>query len=190
MTDNLKSQKQTYREQARLHRDKLDVNSADLEKIVDVFFENFEFTPEIIFASYWPVGKEFDCRALMDELTKRGFQCALPVTTKESRVMKFFTWSHDSKMKQGVWNVLEPEDGKEVSPDVVLAPMLAFDQKGNRLGQGGGHYDATIENLRKNKDVTFIGVGYAEQAVLFKLPQEDHDIKMDFVLTPQGVIDF
>lgn len=187
---NLKSQKQQCREEARLHRDRLNVSEADFEQVSDVFFAEVNANKDNIIALYWPVGKELDCRFLLAELVTRGYQCALPVASKESRVMKFLLWTHDTKMKQGAWSVPEPEAGEEVQPDLVLAPLLAFDQGGYRLGQGGGHYDTTMEALRAQKQVQYIGIGYAEQAVLLKLPREDHDIPLDAMLTPQGLIEF
>ena len=75
-------------------------------------------------------------------------------------------------------------------PDILLIPFLSFDRYGYRLGQGGGYYDATLAHLREEKDILAIGMGYAQQAVLFKLPAEDHDQKMDMVITPQNVHDF
>ena len=48
----------------------------------------------------------------------------------------------------------------------------------------------TMADLRTKRDVTYIGIGYAEQAVLFKLPREEHDIQLDYMLTPQSVINF
>ena len=93
-------------------------------------------------------------------------------------------------MQEGAWNVPEPVSEKELVPDIVLTPLLAFDQKGYRLGYGGGHYDNTIADLRTKKDVRYIGIGHAEQAVLLKLPREAHDIPLDAMLTPQGLIEF
>lgn len=190
MTDSAKEQKQAYRDHARLHRDRTDRDQTDFETVIDVFFKNFEPNKDQVIAAYWPAGKEFDCRFLMDELVKQGFQCALPRVVKDSRILEFVEWSHDTKMTQGAFDIEEPEEGNILVPDIVIAPLLAFDQKGYRLGQGGGYYDATLESLRTQKDITYIGIGYAEQAVLFKLPREDHDIPLDYMLSPKGVIDF
>lgn len=186
----LKSQKQEMREQARLHRDRLDVDETVYESIIEVFFNELDVSSDKIISLYWPVGKEFDGRYLMDELVKRNFTCVLPVASRETRVMKFRQWMHDTPMGNGDFGVPEPKEGVELLPDVVLAPLLAFDQKGYRLGQGGGHYDATLGNLREQKPVKYIGLGYAEQAVLLKLPREEHDIPLDAMLTPQGLIEF
>lgn len=187
---DVKEQKQAYRDHARDHRNRIERDETDFETIIDIFFEYFKPSKDEVIALYWPAGKEFDTRFLLDELVNQGYQCALPVATEGSRVMTFKKWTHDTEMTKGVWGVHEPQDAEEVKPDVIIAPLLAFDQKGYRLGQGGGHYDSTIENLRQNKEITYIGVGYAEQAVLFKLPTEDHDIPLDYVMTPKGVTDF
>jgi len=72
---NIESEKQTLRENARLHRDRLDVDEGDFERVIDVFFEKVNPSQDKVISLYWPVGKEFDCRYLLDELVKRGFQC-------------------------------------------------------------------------------------------------------------------
>jgi len=82
---------------------------------------------------------------------------------------------------------MEPVSENYIDPDILLIPLLAFDQRGARLGYGKGHYDATLAELKKRKQITAIGIGYAQQAVLFKLPSEDHDEELDMVITPQFV---
>ncbi|MCI5060800.1 MAG: 5-formyltetrahydrofolate cyclo-ligase [Alphaproteobacteria bacterium] len=184
-------QKQTYREQARLHRDRLAVTQSDYEQVIDVFFDYFNPPENAAIATYWPVGKEFDCRYLLDECLSRSHVCALPVIENGSRLLKFHAWNHDCEMKENALGILEPQNTEEVTPDYIIAPLLAFDQKGNRLGQGGGYYDATLAHLREGgEEVQFIGIGYAEQAVLFNLPVEEHDQKLDYMLTPNEVIEF
>ena len=190
MTENLKSEKDNLREQARLHRDRMTIDESDFERVIDIFFADVNPPQDKIISLYWPVKREFDTRFLLDELVKRGFTCCLPKAVKETRVMTFYEWTHDTKMIEGAWGVPEPEDGKALQPDIVIAPLLMFDQKGYRLGQGGGYYDSTLEALRAQKEVQYIGIGYAEQAVLLKLPREEHDIPLDGMLTTQGLIEF
>jgi 5-formyltetrahydrofolate cyclo-ligase len=190
MVEDFKQEKQNYREHAKLHRDRIDIDETDFESIINIFLEFFKPRKEHLIAAYWPRGKEFDCRFLLDELVGQGCGCALPRVQKDSRILEFIKWTHDTPMKEAAFDIQEPQYGDVVKPDMVLAPLLAFDQKGYRLGYGGGYYDATIQALRKQKEITYIGVGYAEQAVLFKLPREAHDIPLDYMLTPQGVIDF
>lgn len=190
MPDDVKNQKHAAREHARDHRDRIERDETDFETVVEIFFEEFSPPKDQIIAVYWPVGKEFDSRFLLDELVKQGHQCVLPCVQKDDRILKFSKWSHDAEMEKNYLGISEPKNPDFIEPDLVLAPLLAFDQKGYRLGQGGGYYDATIADLRTKKDVSYIGLGYAEQAVLLKLPREDHDIRLDYMLTPKGVIDF
>jgi 5-formyltetrahydrofolate cyclo-ligase len=70
---------------------------------------------------------------------------------------------------------------------VILAPLLAFDRKGFRLGYGGGYYDRTLAELRRTGEVIAIGLGFAvqEQAAV---PSEPWDQTLDMILTECGLI--
>jgi 5-formyltetrahydrofolate cyclo-ligase len=78
--------------------------------------------------------------------------------------------------------------GEAVAPDLVIAPLLAFDRKGGRLGQGAGHYDRTLANLRALKPVFVLGLGYAGQEVA-EIPLEAHDQRLDAILTETEYIE-
>ncbi|MEM6811850.1 MAG: 5-formyltetrahydrofolate cyclo-ligase [Pseudomonadota bacterium] len=181
--------KNQYREQAKLHRERRPIDEAEFEAVVDIFFDYFKPEKDQVISGYWPNGNEFDIRFLLDEIVNRELTCALPVLEKD-RVLTFRQWSHDAKMKDNQFGVLEPQETEELIPDIVLAPLLAHDQKGYRLGYGGGYYDATIAKLREEREIKYIGIGYADQAVLFTLPNEEHDVPLDFYLSPQGVKEF
>ena len=181
--------KETIREQARFHRDRLAVDQMDFERVINAFMSGFKPQKEDVIALYWPSGKEFNTRFLIDELVKQEFQCALPCVEKGSRIFSFKTWKPDDPLEKGAYGIYEPVEGEAVEPNVFICPLLAFDRYGYRMGQGGGYYDATIAHYRAQKDITAIGVGYGQQAVLFNLPIEEHDQKMDYVLTPEGMID-
>lgn len=74
-----------------------------------------------------------------------------------------------------------PEDDVHPSwPDVVVVPGLAFTQRGERLGQGGGWYDRFLPGVRA--DCTTIGVCFGPQLVE-SLPVEGHDVRLDHVIT-------
>ncbi len=190
MSDAKQKTKQQYREHALAHRKNRVSDESDFERVVDVFFENYDGENDRIIALYWPIKKEFDTRFLMDELVIRGFTVVLPVVQKKKREMVFKKWTHDVLMKANQFGILEPLEGDEYLPDIILAPFLAYDQKGNRLGYGKGHYDNTVTAIRVEKSVQYVGIGYEDQAVLFDLPTEDHDIRLDYLLTPDGVKEF
>ena len=73
-------------------------------------------------------------------------------------------------------------------PDLVIAPVPAFDRRGGRVGQGGGHYDRTLEALRAGKKVFVLGLAYSGQEIE-AAPMESHDQKLDAILTETGYIE-
>lgn len=84
---------------------------------------------------------------------------------------------------------LQPNsDQQEVHPvtlDMVLVPGLAFDPTGSRLGYGMGFYDRLLSQV--SATAVKIGVTYTE-LVFPELPQEEHDIRMDLLVTESGVV--
>jgi 5-formyltetrahydrofolate cyclo-ligase len=76
-----------------------------------------------------------------------------------------------------------PGQGKSiVKPDIIIVPAIAFDRTGNRLGRGGGFYDAYLRNFDGPK----IGI-CKELQLVDELPIEEHDVKVDFVITEKMV---
>jgi 5-formyltetrahydrofolate cyclo-ligase len=183
-------EKEELREQAILHRERIRPEGEDVEAIAALFRDHIKPQAGQVVAAYWPMGNEIDVRYIIDDLIRRRIDVALPVSGKTSREMVFSRWDGKGDLIKGAYGVFVPPQDDPVEPDIILVPMLAFDRKGNRLGRGGGHYDATIAALRQKKTVLVIGIAYAAQAVLFNLPAEEHDQKMDMIITPQGVHDF
>jgi len=181
--------KAALREQAIAHRDRIRPEDEDIENVSTLFFDHVDLSGKII-SVYWPMGKEFDSRYLIQDLMKTGKQIAIPVPARGGRVMSFRLWDGKTNLTQGSYGTMIPPEGELVEPDILVIPFLAFDRKGHRLGRGAGHYDATIASLRSKKEILTIGVGYAAQAVLFNLPAEEHDQPLDMVITPSGVHDF
>ncbi|MCB1555994.1 MAG: 5-formyltetrahydrofolate cyclo-ligase [Alphaproteobacteria bacterium] len=184
------SQKDVLRAEAVRNRERIDPASEDPDAIVDLFLTHVKPAHDQIIALYWPKGREFDPYALLERLLRDGFVCSLPVVKKETRVLSFARWDETIPLAEGPFGVMQPaaeEPDSLVEPDILCVPFLAFDRRGQRLGYGGGYYDATIRALRDKKELVAVGLGYAQQAVLFNLPREDHDEMLDWVVTPQGV---
>ena len=76
--------------------------------------------------------------------------------------------------------LIEPGDIDPTLLDVVVVPGLAFTSGGDRLGQGGGHFDRFLTSLRG--DCLRIGVAFHEQLVA-ELPTAEHDVAVDVVIT-------
>ena len=71
--------------------------------------------------------------------------------------------------------------------DIVIAPGLGFDRKGNRLGRGGSYYDRFFAN--KNLRAIKCGLSFEEQ-IISSVPVAEHDIRMDMLVTDDEVLYF
>jgi 5-formyltetrahydrofolate cyclo-ligase len=150
----------------------------------------FEIPLGTIVAGYSPIRSEIDPVPLMRQLVVRGAQLALPAIITGDQPLKFRAWSPGDRLRRGRLGILEPSaEAKEVIPDMLLVPLAAFDRSGHRIGYGAGHYDRTLEQLRRIKAVTAIGVAFAVQEVE-AVPALLHDAALDYVLTETRVLDF
>ncbi|WP_456297783.1 5-formyltetrahydrofolate cyclo-ligase [Aquidulcibacter paucihalophilus] len=140
-------------------------------------------------AGYIPFKTEIDPRPLMRAWAAKGAQLCLPRTPPkggEGAGLTFHLCDPDdpSDLEKSAWGVMEPKAHlPQVRPDVVLVPLLGFDRLGNRLGQGQGHYDRTLEALRAEGVVLAVGLAFAAQEVAY-MPVEPHDQRLDWIITP------
>jgi len=136
-----------------------------------------------VVSGFFPYKSEISTLPLLKRLQGEGWQIAMPVVMGEGLPLTFRAWSPGDPTVPGVWNIPVPaETSPEVFPDVLLVPMLAFDNAGYRLGYGGGFYDRTLVKLRALKPVTAVGVAYADQQVE-RVPRADYDQPLDHVMT-------
>jgi 5,10-methenyltetrahydrofolate synthetase len=133
-----------------------------------------------IVSLYWPFRGEPDLRGWIERVEEQGGRTALPVVIKKGWPLEFRIWSPGDPLERGVWNILVPAHGPSVQPDVVIAPVVGFDEANYRLGYGGGFFDRTLAAMPKRPLV--IGVGYAESRIRTIYPQP-HDIPMDVIVT-------
>jgi len=138
-----------------------------------------------VVAAYHPLPGEIDPLPLLAMFACEGASTALPVAEPD-RSLTFRAWKPGDPLARGLFGVDTPtEDADIVAPDFVLAPMLAFDARGRRLGYGAGFYDRALERLRAERPVTVIGLAYEAQRVR-RVPTRPHDQKMDWILTERA----
>lgn len=141
-----------------------------------------------IIAGYRPVRREADPAPLLRELAERGHTLALPCVLENQRLV-FRQWQFGDPLREGAWKIEEPlKQAPQVTPDVVLLPVVAFDPQGQRLGYGGGYYDRLLadpvyERARR------VGYAYEFQKVE-RLPSEAHDATLDYVVTEAALYRF
>ena len=97
--------------------------------------------------------------------------------------MEFRRWDLGAVLEPDSLGVPSPLRSASVAhPDLIVVPLLAFDRRGGRLGQGGGFYDRTLAALRRDRPVFALGLAYAGQE-LDEVPTDPHDQRLDAILT-------
>jgi 5-formyltetrahydrofolate cyclo-ligase len=149
------------------------------------------FPPELArlspVAGYWPVGTEIDPRPLLAMLAKLGCAIALPRMQQRDAPARFLAWRAGEALSADAFGVPSPPtSGTELAPALIIAPLLAFDRKGRRLGQGGGHYDRIIAKHRPLGAI-IAGLAYAAQEIE-TVPVGAHDAPLDWIITEREAI--
>lgn len=142
-------------------------------------------TPDSVVAGYIAIGSEADPARLIEGAAALGCITALPHVTGKVAPMRFLQWTAGDPLEAGPFGLLQPcADAPEITPDIVLVPLVAFDTRLMRLGQGAGHYDRALSML---DDSAAIGIGWSVQATDI-LPTDPWDIPLDAVLTEKSWI--
>ena len=143
--------------------------------------------PGIIVAGYDARPDEADPALLLQALAHKGAHVAFPRVTGKGRALEFHLVPDNEILMPGAYGIHEPlAHWPRAVPDLLLVPLLGFDDHGYRLGYGGGYYDRTLASLSK---VRAIGIAYAGQRMDF-LPHDAHDYPLDAILTENGLLEF
>jgi 5-formyltetrahydrofolate cyclo-ligase len=134
---------------------------------------------------YVGIGDEPDTRVLLDRFHQAGVRVLLPVVLP-GLDLDWAEYEGPDALVTSDKGLLEPSGarlGREAigGVDVVLAPGLAVDADGRRLGQGGGCYDRALARVRNGTPV--LAIVFAEEVVAGPLPDEPHDRHVDGVIT-------
>jgi 5-formyltetrahydrofolate cyclo-ligase len=140
-------------------------------------------------AAYYSVGTEPDTRGLVYALWKRGTYVLLPLLLPDGDLDWASYEGPDSLVPgpRGLAEPGEPPRGADAvaRADVVLAPALAVDQAGNRLGRGGGSYDRAL--ARVGPLIPVIALLY-DAELLSHVPAEPHDTPVRAAVRPAAGI--
>jgi len=153
--------------------------------IRDALLERPEVQMAGTIAAYYSVGAEPDTRGLLFALWKRGSYVLLPLLRPDGD-LDWASYEGPESLVPGPRGLLEPGEpprgpGAVARADVVLAPALAVDRAGNRLGRGGGSYDRAL--ARVGPLVPLIALVY-DAELLDHVPAEPHDVKVRAAVSP------
>ena len=139
-----------------------------------------------IIGGYYPVNFEVDILELLNKLEKKGLKISLPVV-KKNKEMDFYNWSTNSLLKLNKYGIPEPKKIKKVFPDIILVPLVAFDNRLYRIGYGGGYYDRYIEKISNKKKILKIGIAHSCQKIN-KVPINKYDKRLDIIITEKYIL--
>ena len=137
-----------------------------------------------IISSFISIKTEISTGPLNDYLISLGKKICVPVILKNNKHLIFRLYDKQTLLKKGKFGILEPDaTKKEILPDLILTPCLAFDQFGYRLGYGGGYYDRTfIEFERLGHPFISVAIAFDGQKIN-KVTRDHNDQKMNYILT-------
>ena len=161
--------------------------------------KNFEINPHRILnflktqnynfknlGGYYPTNYEVDDLNILEYFEKKNYNILLPIIKKNNQ-MEFFNWTKNDPLKINKYGIPEPVSSKLYYPDILLVPLVGYDNNLNRLGYGGGFYDRYIEKIEKIKQIIKIGLAFSYQN-LKSIPINKYDKKLDFIITEKEIL--
>jgi 5-formyltetrahydrofolate cyclo-ligase len=131
-------------------------------------------------ALYVPLDDEAPVLRLAAALTDIGKTLCLPRIIDRLGSMDFLRWRREDQLYPGPFGTSHPEPGTgPVAPDAIIAPLLGFDRRMNRLGQGGGYYDRAFA---RHPEALRIGIAWSVQEYE-TVPADVWDLPLQAILT-------
>ena len=152
------------------------------------FFNKKFKNKKINLSFYYPSNCEVNILKFFHAVKKKKNIITLLPSIVKKNDMSFYRWNFLDILKVNKYGMLEPFfTKKNIIPDILLVPLLAFDKKNNRLGYGKGYYDRYLNKyLNKNKNIMTIGIAFAFQKYN-KIPSTKQDVKLNYILTENGM---
>ncbi len=147
-------------------------------------------------ALYIPFDGEMPTDAIANLIWRQGKLSYLPIVTPMQSQLCFVPYTQHSQLTNNQFGIAEPDytldkiiDINQL--DIVITPLIAFDDNGNRLGMGGGYYDKTFAFLRtlSEQHPQLMGIAYDFQRQT-SLPKHTWDVPLTAVITEKKVYEF
>ena len=185
-------QREKLRQSLRHQRDALDASEASEQSAAICARLVTHLNNAEHIAGYLALGKEVDLSALQNSAACEHVSYYVPVVQPQFRML-FAVVDKHTRFTQNCFGILEPDSSasqlKQASMmDVVLVPLVGFDEHCNRMGMGGGYYDRCFEH-RSTEHTTplLIGVAYDLQQTQTVYP-EHWDVPLDMIVTPSRTL--
>ena len=198
---SFKPMKQRNQLRQKMRQQRRALNEAEREQASLALCENiassrlFQNSRRIAF--YLPSDGEIDLLPLLHYAWQTDKQCFLPVLgLRNSRRLWFLPYQADTPLIPNRFGIPEPlhaNGERRFKPhglDLILLPLVAFDQQGNRLGMGGGYYDRTLSFLLHRRlwlKPHLLGTAYSFQQQT-TLPAQSWDVPLHAIATETGIL--
>ena len=184
--------KSALRKQALKERKSLtDADFGLLNKMLLNQFKSLDFTNLKSIHVFLPIieKKEPNTFLFIDWLQANHphIKIIVPKADFENYTMSHYLLKNSGDLKNNNYGIPEPQNSEPFLgvPDMVLVPLLAFDQKGNRVGYGKGFYDRFLQNISTQK----IGLSFFEPLAQIN-DVHLNDIRLDKCITPNKIFSF
>lgn len=145
-------------------------------------------------AAYFCSNNEIDPAPIVRAALEAGKACYMPVLhpSRHGRLL-FCRWRPGDRLTSNRFGIPEPVPSQRnllpaVALDIVITPLLGFDEQGNRIGMGGGYYDRTFAFLQRRSHINrpyMIGIAFACQRVELIQPRP-WDVALNTVITEKS----
>ena len=136
---------------------------------------------------YYPINFELNIINIANKLKKLSYKILLPVVGNQNK-MSFRQWNDNEPLYINRFGILEPDSkNKIIKPNLILAPLLAFDKDKNRLGYGRGFYDRFLNSRSNTSSIITAGIAFSFQETK-SITAEKHDKKLDYILTEKSML--
>lgn len=186
--DDVMIQKAELRKQMLKRRDGLgkDYCMDSDRRILERVLEMKEYRQADVIFTYVSIEGEVDTRGLILQALNHGKQVAVPRCGK-SGIMKAYGIENMGELEPGIHGILEPvkwcQEVQAEDMGLVLVPCVCCSEAGVRLGYGGGYYDRYLP-----RTLAPAAALCREEMMAQRVPGEEHDWVMDFVVTEKRVI--
>lgn len=176
-------EKPALRARLRADRDQFAAESSTAILAPEAFVERIRGGMTV--ATYCAVGSEADPSQLAAAAAAAGCALALPFVVDRAAPIRFLAWQLGEPLVAGPFNLRQPDPASpEVAPDVILTPLVGFDRRLNRLGQGAGHYDRAFARY---ESAWRVGVAWSVQEVP-AIPADIWDVPLHAIITEEGML--
>ena len=148
-----------------------------------------EFKKSKVIATYVSMREEVQTEHIIMNALNAGKRVLVPMVVPSNKHLVFSEIHAISELAVGHFGIKEPKpefirpvDLSEAK--VIVVPIVAWDERGFRIGNGGGYFDKALAPLKENLTV---GVAFEAQRV-DKIPEEKHDVPLRMIITESRIL--